>query len=244
MGVMLRSLLLVSLAGALLWGCSDHAGDLDAARNKQAPKRPDGGVEAPEVTPGVTPGSTQTPPPGSVTPGGACAPQAVAQLSVPPWRPPRALHAQHCSGAEATNLVNCYSGQQQQACDAQVTLPCHRCVVSDPTLDQTFGPIIFDPARPQDVEINVEGCVAALAGDPSAAGCGPKLQAANACRQQACRACEGQAAYSQCLSAAATGPCAQYETHARACSGTFLASCQQGQNAVQVALALTQQFCM
>jgi hypothetical protein len=230
-------------------GCGDHAADLQAARGKAKPKTaPSGsasGLEQPP--PGVLPPASN-PPVGTQPPPatGACAPKQVNVANLT-WRPPSALHQATCQQGEAMNLVNCYLGRSQQACDQPVNVECHRCVVSDPQIDQTFGPIIFDQANPGDVELNVEGCAAAVSGDVSANGCGPRLKMAEACKQQACATCQDPNQLAACLNAAATGTCAQYQQGAAQCA-QFLQACggspTTANQAIQIGYQLSQLFCM
>ena len=143
-----------------------------------------------------------------------------------------------CSAEEAAALASCFI--EKKNCEVGVRQLCHDCATSG-AQSQMSSPLIYD-ATNQPAELNVEGCVGQLAGDPSANGCGAKLAARYACGAQACTTCADDASKETCSTSAGTTVCATQEAAAQ-CATPFLAQCKQGTTETQIAYNLLAIFC-
>jgi hypothetical protein len=143
-----------------------------------------------------------------------------------------------CTPQEATALAQCFITQQN--CQAPINPACHACAMSGEASPYSSA-LLFNAAN-QPSELNVEGCVAALSGDTSATGCGPKLQARFACAGNACTACTDEAQRTTCLQQADTTTCSTVN-QAAACATPYLPQCVQGNTELEVAFNLVRIFC-
>lgn len=169
---------------------------------------------------------------------GSCVPATAVTPAAKVWKQPHALRLNVCTAQEAAAIVQCFISKQN--CDALVTQACHACAVSG---DATpYASALIVNAQGQPAELNVEGCVANMTGDPSANGCGPKLAARFECANQACTACTDETQRQSCLSQADTGVCATTATNA-SCATPYLTQCVQGTTELDVAYNLVRLFC-
>jgi len=206
-------------------GCSDP---VEKRTKPVAPVVPDGG---PVLPPPIGDG-------GPVLPVGACVPQNKPATPTP-WQQPHALRRNVCSPQEATSIVKCLF--QQQDCQAQVSAACHACSVSSPA-DPYAGALIVSK-QGETPAINVEGCIAALSGDISANGCGPKYVARFECEANACEHCvQDEQAFVACADQADRSVCAA-QAAAATCADPYLATCFNGENYLEVAFNLIKIFC-
>lgn len=171
--------------------------------------------------------------------GGVCAPQTVTP-TVPAWKPPHALRRNVCTPQEAAAIVQCFV--QKQNCQVLVSSACHQCAVSGDTTPYSSALIVHDQNPGQAPELNIEGCVAAAAGDPSATGCGPKLQAKYTCAASACTGCTDPTGYQTCAQQADTTVCAT-QNQAAQCAAPYIGQCVQGTTELEVAFNLVKVFC-
>ncbi len=169
-----------------------------------------------------------------------CQPLAVnAPLS--PWVPPNQVQRHVCSQAEAQVVAACFTlgGQYCQNLGA-VNQACQACAVT-PAASPTYGALVQidqnSPAQP-----NITGCVGALTGNPTASGCGAKLEAEVECEANACARCSDQDR-GACANQAATTVCGAQRA-ASSCADQVLGTCLQGQTAADQAFNLVAIFCM
>lgn len=170
---------------------------------------------------------------------GSCAPQPVTAPAVA-WIPPHALHGNVCTPQDAAAIVSCLV--QHQSCDAPVSAACHACAVSGDTTPYSSALIVHDQSSGKALELNIAGCVGAASGDPSLAGCGPKLAAMEACTASACAGCTDPTGSQHCTTLAATSVCATANAGAQ-CAAPYMAQCVQGTTELEVAFNLVKVFC-
>lgn len=146
-------------------------------------------------------------------PPGPCDPAASVEPWDGTWQPPHALHRGVCTPQDASAIASCFI--DAQSCDVAVSAACHDCALSSPQSGES-APLQTDE-QGVPVGLNIAGCVAQLDGDPSEAGCGPKVEAYLDCVDQACAACtdpdllpgcRDDADATTCSAAAAAADCA------------------------------------
>jgi hypothetical protein len=220
-----RTAVVVGLVAAAL-GCS-------ATIEKPSPKPVQQGLDSGVVLTPFGDGG------GPVLPPGVCAPQQSQPPPATPWIPPHALRRNVCTPQEATSIVKCMF--QQQDCQAQVSAACHACSVT--SMSDPYSGALVVSQQGQPPSINVEGCIAALAGDTSAAGCGPKYVARFDCEANACSQCQqDEQAFVACADQADRTVCAT-QTAAAQCAEPYLNTCFNGQSYLEVAFNLIKIFC-
>jgi hypothetical protein len=174
---------------------------------------------------------------GEAAGAGGCAPQPVSPMT-PPWKEPHPLHQNVCSPSDAAAIANCFVAGQ--SCDQPVLVTCFQCAKSG--LASPYASPLLSDAQGKPAGLNVAGCVGLLAGDGSANGCGPKLEAKVACTSEACAACADEASTKACAGAAATGVCAAQAAAAQ-CADPYLAECRKGESVLEIAFNLVALFC-
>jgi hypothetical protein len=175
---------------------------------------------------------------GDIAPPGPCDPLPSVEPWTGPWQPPHALHLGVCSAREAAAIASCFVDAQN--CDVPVSAACHGCAVSGAESAEA-GPLRSE-LQGQPGGLNVPGCVAQLDGDPSADGCGPKLQAYLVCVDEACAACMDPDLLSGCEREADASTCSA-AADAAACARPYLAQCEVGATDLEVAFELIAIFC-
>jgi hypothetical protein len=175
---------------------------------------------------------------GDIAPPGPCDPLPSVEPWTGPWQPPHALHLGVCTVQDAAAIANCFVDAQN--CDVPVSADCHACAVSGAESVEA-GPLRSE-LQGQPGGLNVPGCVAQLDGDPSADGCGPKLQAYLVCVEEACAACTDPDLLPGCEREAEASTCSA-ETDAAACATPYLAECEVGATDLEIAFELIAIFC-
>lgn len=239
-GSLVVAALLVTAAAA----CSAPATPVDTSAGPAASSITPPASSATPASPAITftdgaDGGSPTIPFGDSGVAGACTPQAATPPAAT-WIPPHALHRNVCTPQEAAAIVSCFV--QNQNCDVLVSSACHQCAVSGDTTGYSSALIIHDQNPSRGPELNVEGCVAAMSGDPSATGCGPKLVAKYACEAAACSTCADPTSAQQCAAQSDTTTCATQNTAAQ-CAGPYMSQCVQGTTDLEVAFNLVKTFC-
>lgn len=184
-------------------------------------------------------GTTTLPTGDAAVTGGACTPQTATPPSII-WKAPHALHRNVCTPQEAAAIVSCFV--QNQNCYVPVSSACHQCAVSGDSTAYSSALIVHDQNPSLAPELNVEGCVGALAGDTSANGCGPKLAAKYQCEAASCTGCADATSYQTCATSADNSTCATANT-AAACAAPYVGQCVQGTTELEVAYNLVKVFC-
>ena len=187
---------------------------------------------------GVVPGTdagTPLPP--------VCPPKVVG--SVPPdWHPPPAIHRNACSTSQATTLTECLfsTAVPVATCDqffnAAGNGNCISCAITS-SIAPNHGAIVDDGTG---YYANISGCVAALSGDSSQAGCGAKTEVFYDCLYAACQHCMNPFDYAACTDAAARGTCAAYAGPAD-CNKPYLDACTSATSPLDEAFKLVKLFC-
>lgn len=161
-----------------------------------------------------------------------------------PWQPPAPLHQGRCTDDQAQTVSDCTVNDPQSQtprCHDFVAAPmnqdCLACAIT-PATSPVSGPLIKD----YDIRPNVEGCVAALSGDNSVNGCGPKMLALSICESLVCQQCTADTDYFACADAADKSFCADRMT-AAACAQQYLPKCVSNRSMAEDALTLVRTFC-
>jgi hypothetical protein len=170
---------------------------------------------------------------------GVCSPQPIT-APAPVWIPPHALHRNVCTPQEAAAIVSCFV--ENQNCQVLVSSACHQCAVSGDTTPYSSALILHDQNPGKAPELNIEGCVGAVAGDPSAAGCGPRLAAKYSCSASSCGGCADPTGFQTCSAQADTSVCATANANAQ-CAAPYMSQCVQGSTELEVAFNLVKVFC-
>lgn len=206
-----------------------------------APIVADAGVATPAVTftGGGYDAAYTTPSLGDGGVAGVCSPQPTPPPAAT-WIPPHALHRNVCTPQEAAAIVSCFV--ENQNCQVLVSSACHQCAVSGDTTPYSSALIVHDQKPGTAPELNIEGCVGAVAGDPSATGCGPKLAAKYQCAAASCAGCTDATGFKTCSASADTTTCATSNTAAQ-CAAPYMAQCVQGASELDVAFNLVKTFC-
>lgn len=168
----------------------------------------------------------------------ACPPASSVTPSSATWVPPHAAHTNQCTAQEAAAIASCLV--ENRDCAVAVRSTCHACAVSGPT-SALASPLVV-PAAGAPPELNVAGCVASLAGDTSAAGCGPKLVAHHDCLLKACVSCADAGDRARCREAADTTTC-RAAKDAAACATPYLSQCVTGTTVLEAAYQLVTVAC-
>lgn len=248
-GMKIVGVLIAGILAAPAIGCSEHVvgpvkrdGDAGVLQNGAGvPTIPFTGNPQPSNPRLANPTGnpvTGTGPGGTTT--SACQPLAVGGPASP-WVQPNPVQRHVCSAAEAQVVATCFTlgGQYCQNLNA-VNPACQSCAVT-PAASPTYGALVqvdqSSPAQP-----NITGCVGALTGNPTASGCGAKLESEIECEANACARC-ADADRGACANQAAATVCAA-QRQASSCADQALATCLQGQSAADQAINLVAIFCM
>jgi len=255
-----KSLSLVTASVALFigfgYGCSSSS-DATTTTTEAGPTEDTG---TGKTDGGKTEGGSKTDGPVTEDDAGetTCAPGDVSSFA-PEWKPPAAIHANKCTNAQAEQAALCVYDQNQDAAtckafnEATENADCLKCVFTAST-GATLGPVIVLPGSL--VQLNFNGCVAALTGDVTATGCGAKSQASNQCADAACdQNCpvdskgNGLDELNACLKEAGTTACKQFTDAEGTCiddavkAGAPAEACNAGSSTEEVAVNLAQIFC-
>lgn len=131
----------------------------------------------------------------------ACPPSAAVGFT-PTWKPPKPLHTGACTRDQAATVVDCAFDPSAKPAMCEDFFgdagnsACMLCVLTD-DFDTSYGPLVMHGVY---AALNLGGCIAALAGDTSATGCGAKVQAISECQRAACTGCPDPSTGAQALS--------------------------------------------
>jgi hypothetical protein len=150
-------------------------------------------------------------PPPSEVPVDRCEPY-LAPNWAPQWTPPNPTSKGACT-LEQIDLEYTICEEGSAVSDACTqfrrdpkNLDCEACLFSD-TRDPSYGPIILAGVV---WKTNTPGCIAVLDEDNAGKGCGAKVQAASACYDAACEACQPFDAFIKCRQRAISTICRAY----------------------------------